>query len=57
MTSEASALVGWQPQLAEQVAPYVKLARDRSHGLQVVLFLRPDGKLGKPKVTITTEDT
>lgn len=57
MTSEASALVGWQRQLAEQVAPYVKLARDRSHGLQVVLFLRPDGKLGKPKVTITTEDT
>lgn len=48
------ALAGWKRQLDEQVAPYVREARDRSHGVQVILFLRPDGKIGDPKVTITT---
>lgn len=49
-----TAIAGWERQLREQVAPYVREARDRSHGLQVVLFLTADGKLGSPKITITT---
>lgn len=51
------ALTGWERQLREQVAPYLQAARDRSHAMQVVLYISTDGKLGRPKITVTTEDT
>lgn len=53
-TDQASAIDAWCRQLREQAAPYVQLARDRSHGVQVVLTLRPNGALGSPKITMTT---
>lgn len=45
----------WQTQLEKIVAP--SLARELAHGygFQVVLFVKPNGKVGWPKWTVTTE--
>ena len=42
-----------QRQVAQQKG-YLSLALDEGHGMSVVLFLLPDGKLGSPKVSIDT---
>jgi len=51
----AKVLEAWARQLAADVAPYVSVATSRGHGVQVVLFLGADGKVGSPKVTVTTK--
>lgn len=35
---------------------YIATARRCGHGINIVLFVRPDGKLGRPKVNIDTSD-
>jgi hypothetical protein len=36
---------------------YIATARRCGHGINVVLFIHPDGKLGPPKVSIDTRGT
>ena len=45
---------GLHRQLDREAKPYLDVARQQGHGLQVVLFVMPDGKLGSPKVSIDT---
>lgn len=36
---------------------YIATARRCGHGINIVLFVRPDGKLGQPKVNIDMKRT
>ncbi len=55
MATPVRVIDDWKSQLDSGGVPqYVETARRFRHGLQVVLFLLPDGRAGSPKLTIDT---
>lgn len=43
-----------QRQLGLAPRPYISLALEEGHGLNIILFLSPEGRLGEPKITVDT---
>jgi hypothetical protein len=51
----ARIIAAWNWQLDKLLFDFVRMARENSSGAQVVLNVYPDGKLGKPKITVTAD--
>lgn len=57
MTEQLSAqtvLDGLKRLLDREALSYLSLARQRGHGVQIMLNVQPDGKIGAPKITVDT---
>ena len=52
--TEHPTITALKRELDEQVAPYLELARKRGDGVQIVLYVDKTGKVGRPKVTVTS---